>query len=180
MIDHERQTPVRGPAAGGPYDYDLVVVGSGGAAFAAAIRARDLGRSVLLVERSTIGGTCVNIGCIPSKALLVASERGDGRAVDPRSAVARKDLLVARFRKERYADLLDEYGIDFRSGEAELLDGHTVAVDGTSVSAEAILVAAGARPAVPSIPGLGTGRVPDVDHRHGAERPAGPACGDRR
>lgn len=52
------------PSRDSAYDYDLAIIGSGGAAFAAAIRARDLGRSVLLIERSTIGGTCVNIGCI--------------------------------------------------------------------------------------------------------------------
>lgn len=57
------------PSRDSAYDYDLVVIGSGGAAFAAAIRAPDLGRSVLMVERGTVGGTCVNVGCIPSKAL---------------------------------------------------------------------------------------------------------------
>src|SRR5688572_20250822 len=62
-----------GPSAAAR-DYDLVVIGSGGGAFAAAIRARDLGRRVLMVDRGTIGGTCVNIGCIPSKALLARSE----------------------------------------------------------------------------------------------------------
>lgn len=60
---------------GGPYDYDLVVLGSGSAAFAAAIRAHDLGGRVLMVERGVIGGTCVNVGCVPSKSLLADSER---------------------------------------------------------------------------------------------------------
>jgi mercuric reductase len=70
-------------------DYDLVVIGSGGGAMAAAIRAHDLGRSVLLVEQGTIGGTCVNFGCIPSKNLLVASERSDGRLADAVTAKGR-------------------------------------------------------------------------------------------
>ena len=48
------------------HDYDLAVIGSGGGAFAAAIRATNLGKRVLMVERSTIGGTCVNTGCVPS------------------------------------------------------------------------------------------------------------------
>ncbi len=56
-------------------DWDLIVIGSGGAAFAGAIRARELGRRVLMVEHGTTGGTCLNVGCIPSKALLVRSER---------------------------------------------------------------------------------------------------------
>ncbi|NUR25345.1 MAG: FAD-dependent oxidoreductase, partial [Catenulispora sp.] len=51
---------------------DLAVIGSGGAAFAAAIRASDLGKTVAMIERGTVGGTCVNSGCIPSKALIAA------------------------------------------------------------------------------------------------------------
>ena len=54
--------------------YDLAIIGSGGAGFAAAIAATTRGLRVVMVERSTIGGTCVNIGCIPSKALLAAAE----------------------------------------------------------------------------------------------------------
>ena len=56
------------------HDYDFAVIGSGGGAFAAAIRATNLGKRVLMVERDTIGGTCVNTGCVPSKALLAAAE----------------------------------------------------------------------------------------------------------
>jgi len=55
-------------------DYDLVVIGTGGAGMAAAIRAAELGRRVCIVEAGTIGGTCVNIGCVPSKALIRAAE----------------------------------------------------------------------------------------------------------
>src|SRR5260370_23339769 len=54
--------------------YDLAIVGSGGGAFAAAIRARDRGARVVMIERGTIGGTCVNIGCVPSKTLLRAAD----------------------------------------------------------------------------------------------------------
>lgn len=143
------------PSRESAYDYDLVVIGSGGAAFAAAIRARDLGRSVLMVERGTVGGTCVNVGCIPSKALLADSERSDdGLAASLGAAVERKNGLVTRLRKEKYIDLLSEYGINFREGNATLADGHALSIDGGTVSAEAILVAAGARPVVPPIPGL--------------------------
>lgn len=136
-------------------DYDLVVLGSGSAAFAAAIRARDLGRSALLVEQGAVGGTCVNVGCVPSKSLLVDSERhrigAAGRLAD---AVARKQALVGRLRQEKYVELLGEYEIALREGRAELIDGNTVTVDGEPVTAEAILVATGAEPAVPPIPGL--------------------------
>ncbi len=135
--------------------YDLVVVGSGGGAFAGAIRARNLGRRVLMVERGVPGGTCVNVGCIPSKSLLVASERS--RLAGSRSlrdAVAAKGSLVEQLRQAKYLDLLAAYDIAFRDGRARLIDPHTVAVNGEEVTADAILIASGARPAVPDMPGL--------------------------
>jgi mercuric reductase len=135
-------------------DVDLVVLGSGSAAFAAAIRARDLGGRVLLAEAGTIGGTCVNIGCIPSKSLLASSERVDGRPGALAQAVSVKAALVERLRREKYEGLLDEYAIELRKARARLLDAHTVAIADEQVSAEAILVATGARPAVPPIEGL--------------------------
>jgi len=136
-------------------DYDLVVIGSGGGAFAGAIRARDLRRTVLMVEHGTTGGTCVNVGCIPSKALLVRSERAALTGSPTlREAVAAKDALIERLRQTKYVDLLAEYGIDFRPGHARLTGPHTVEVDGEPVPAGAILLATGARAAVPPIPGL--------------------------
>src|SRR2546428_11977684 len=83
----------------GRRDYELLVLGSGGGAFSAAIRARDLGRSVLMVERGTVGGTCVNVGCVPSKSLLHSSESsGRGGALD--QAVTVKAALVERMRQQ--------------------------------------------------------------------------------
>jgi mercuric reductase len=156
----ERVVELSAPDGGGdPYhggrDYELVILGSGSAAFAAAIRARDLGVRVLMVERQTIGGTCVNIGCVPSKSLLVSSERhrhnGSGSLAQ---AVSVKAALVEELRRQKYIELIDEYGFEFRQGEARLLDAHTVEVEGEAVSADAILIATGARPAVPPIEGL--------------------------
>ncbi|MGH2946243.1 MAG: mercury(II) reductase [Solirubrobacteraceae bacterium] len=140
---------------GAAYDYDLIVLGSGGASFAAAIRARDLGRRVLLVEHGTIGGTCVNVGCVPSKSLLADSERAH-RTGAPllADAVARKAALVGQLRQEKYIGLLDAYGIELREEQATLAGPHGVAVDGETLTAGAILVATGARPAVPAIDGL--------------------------
>jgi mercuric reductase len=139
----------------GSRDYDLVVIGSGAGAFAAAIRARDLGARVLMVDHGTIGGTCVNVGCIPSKALLVDSERRDvaasGRLA---AAVERKDALVGRLRREKYLELLEAYEIELREGEAKLAGPHAVAVNGELATADAIVIAAGASPAAPPIPGL--------------------------
>jgi mercuric reductase len=161
-IERVIEEPVRErPAVAGPgrpdrrrRDYELVILGSGSAAFAAAIRARDLGARVLVVEHAMIGGTCVNVGCVPSKSLLVSSERRDGQPGALAQAVSVKAALVEQLRQEKYIDLVDEYGFEFRQGEARLIDAHTVDVDGEPVSAEAILVATGARPAVPPIEGL--------------------------
>jgi mercuric reductase len=150
-----RETPALD--GGGVHDYDLIVLGSGSAAFAAAIRARDLGKSVVLVEQGTIGGTCVNVGCVPSKSLLAGSERaGAGRTGAPllADAVARKAALVGQLREEKYVGLLDEYGIELRKGRGELAGPHGVTLDGETLTAGAILVATGACPAVPPIPGL--------------------------
>jgi mercuric reductase len=148
-----------GAATGGGRDYGLIVLGSGGGAFAAAIRARDLGRRVVLVERGTIGGTCVNVGCIPSKSLLVSSLRHDHHQPDALAhAVSVKAALVERLRQQKYLDLLDEYGIELRTGMARLSDAHTVEVDGEPLSGDAILIAAGARPAAPAIDGLADAR----------------------
>jgi mercuric reductase len=144
-----------GPASDGDsYDYDLIVLGSGGGAFAGAIRARDLGHSVLMLEMGTIGGTCVNIGCIPSKSLLVSSLKHGGQAGALRHAVSVKAALVERLRQEKYIDLIDEYGIVLRAGAARLSGPHTVEVDGETISGRAILIATGARPAIPEIEGL--------------------------
>ena len=135
-------------------DYDLVVLGSGSAAFAAAIRARDLARSVVLVERATVGGTCVNIGCIPSKSLLASSIQADPYPGALAHAMAVKTRLVEQLRSERYIKLLNEYGIELRVGQGRIADAHTVLVDSEQISAQAILIATGARPAIPPIPGL--------------------------
>jgi mercuric reductase len=151
----------------GDYDYDLAIVGSGGGAFAAAIRALGLGARVVMVERGTIGGTCVNVGCVPSKTLLKAADtyHHAGRhpfegietkagAVDYGALVAQKDGLVSDLRQEKYADLVDEYGWDFVEGEASFEDEETLRVGERIIRAGAYVVATGARPAVPEIPGL--------------------------
>lgn len=147
--------------------YDLAIIGSGSAAFAAAIRATDLGASVAMIERGTVGGTCVNVGCIPSKAELAAAAQrhralhnpfpgvttsADG--LDPVAVVAGKDEIVRSLRKEKYIDLVDHYGFELIEGTASFLDEETIAVDGEPLRAGRYLIATGASPAVPPIEGL--------------------------
>jgi mercuric reductase len=151
----------------GGTDYDLVVLGAGSAAFAAAIKASDAGRTVALIEADTVGGTCVNIGCVPSKALLRAGEAAHTAAhhpftgvstapaqVDLGTLVRAKDDLVAGLRQEKYADLVADYGFDVIEGQARFVDAETIEVDGRRIRGGAYLVATGARPAAPPVPGL--------------------------
>ena len=149
--------------------YDLVVVGAGSAGFSAAITAAELGAQVALVGHGTIGGTCVNIGCVPSKALIRATEavrhandaaaRFDGiesgaRVVDWAAQIAQKDALVAGLRQAKYADLLPEYNnVVYHEGPARLVDGG-VQVAGQHIGSERIIITTGARPALPGIPGI--------------------------
>ena len=149
--------------------YDLVVVGAGSAGFSAAITAAEDGAQVALVGHGMIGGTCVNIGCVPSKTLIRATEavhyansaptrfagiESSARVVDWAAQIAQKDALVARLRRVKYADLLPEYNnVVYREGQARLVEGG-VDVNGERLTCERIIIATGARPAPPAIPGI--------------------------
>ncbi|GAB4242409.1 MAG: mercury(II) reductase [Acidobacteriota bacterium] len=151
---------------------ELLIIGGGSAAFAAAIRAAELGARVTIVEKGTIGGTCVNVGCVPSKTLIKAAQlyfershhgfrgipAGDG-PVDLAALIADKDELVGRLRREKYEDVLAAYdGVEYVTGTARFLDPHTVEIHGRegrrSIRAKRILIATGARPWVAPLPGL--------------------------
>jgi mercuric reductase len=147
--------------------YDLAIVGSGGAGFAAAIAATTRGLRVVMVERSTMGGTCVNAGCIPSKALLAAAEGrhvgsedrfpGIATSAGPTEMavlIAGKAELVGMLRKEKYEDLAVDYGWEVRRGDARFVAGPALEVDGERIEASHYLVATGAAPWVPPVPGL--------------------------
>ena len=147
--------------------YDLAIVGSGGGAFAAAIAATERGARVVMIERGTLGGTCVNIGCVPSKTQLRAGElfwraghqpfsgiSTRAQAVDLAALVEQKDQLVRSLRQEKYADLIGAYGWELVRGEARFEDHQTLGVDGRAIRADGLILATGARPSVPPIPGL--------------------------
>lgn len=161
--------------------FDLAVIGSGGSAFAAAIRATKLGKSVVLIERGTIGGTCVNTGCVPSKALLAAASArhvalDSGRfpgisaaagPVDMQELIAGKRSLVEGLRADKYVDLIADYGWELRRGNAAFagsVEDPVLEVTGTDggreiVRARHYLVATGSSPWAPPIEGL-----QDVDY----------------
>ncbi len=155
--------------------YDIAVVGAGSAGFSAAITAAESGARVALIGHGLIGGTCVNVGCVPSKTLLRATDsvhaanragrfggiRARATLDDWAATVAAKDDLVTAVRQAKYADLLPEYdSVDYIEGTARLVE-RGVEVDGEVVVAPRVVIATGSRPAVPAIPGIE--RVPWLD-----------------
>ena len=148
--------------------YDLVVIGAGSAGFSAAITAAEERANVALIGHGTIGGTCVNIGCVPSKTLIRATEslhqaeaasrfagiRADGRIEDWRATIRQKNDLVSSLRKAKYIDLLPNYNtITYLEGSARLAKGGA-AVNGGLVKADKVIIATGASPSLPPIPGI--------------------------
>jgi mercuric reductase len=148
--------------------YDLAIIGAGSAGFSAAITAAEQGASVALIGHSTIGGTCVNVGCVPSKTMIRAAEAlhgartasrfagltGEAHVTDWRTLISAKDDLVGALRQKKYVDLLPEYnGIAYLEGAARL-SGAGVLVNGRPVAADKIIVATGASPAMPNLSGI--------------------------
>jgi mercuric reductase len=146
--------------------YDLVILGSGSTAFAAALRAQELGKTSVMTEERTTGGTCVNRGCLPSKNLIEAARLiHDARhprypgltpaeiQLDFRKLIEQKDEVVHGYRKKKYESLTGgQFTIE--KGHVEFVDDRSVQVDGKRLSGEKILIATGSRPVVPRIEGL--------------------------
>jgi len=154
------------PAARGRFD--VAVIGAGSAGFSAAITAADLGAKVALVGHGTIGGTCVNVGCVPSKTLIRAAEAVHGGLAARRfpglggsinlddwaALAASKDELVTGLRQKKYIDLLPAYpGVSYVEGMAQFADGKLIVSD-KPMPVGNIILATGARASVPTIPGL--------------------------
>jgi len=163
-----------GPRKGGAENLHIAVIGSGGAAFAGALRAADEGASVTMVEAGTLGGTCVNVGCVPSKIMIRGAHiaqlmaehpfPGIGRqapVVDRRALVAQQQARVEELRHAKYESILESRAESIRllRGVARFEDARTLAVtlpDGgtETVRADRVLIATGASPAIPDVPGL--------------------------
>lgn len=166
-LPHDPVPRFGSPHTNGRGAFDLLVLGSGSSAFAAAIRASDAGARVALVERGAVGGTCVNVGCVPSKALLRAAELqhlassspipGLSLHADPVNLdeiTAWKNQLVKELRQTKYIDLVDAYGFELVAGTARFEGPDSVSIGEERVTAEAFLIATGAAPAIPELPGL--------------------------
>ncbi|MBI4525506.1 MAG: glutathione-disulfide reductase [Deltaproteobacteria bacterium] len=147
------------------YDYDLFTIGAGSAGVRASRVSASYGARVAVAEERYLGGTCVNVGCIPKKLFVYASEfseefkdaAGIGwsvgeRRFDRTKLIANKTKEVKRL-NEIYRKLLEDAGVGIADGHAEILDPHTVMVDGKRYTTEYILIATGGWPRVPDIPG---------------------------
>lgn len=146
--------------------FDLVILGSGSTAFAAALRAQELGKTALMTEERTIGGTCVNRGCLPSKNLIEAARLvHDARhprypglapteiAVNFAELIEQKDDVIHGYRKKKYESLTGG-NVAIEEGHAQFVDEHTVEIGGKRITGEKILIATGSRPVIPQIAGL--------------------------
>jgi len=148
--------------------FDLMIIGGGSAGFAAAIKAAEMDARVAIVESGTIGGTCVNVGCVPSKALIRAMEayhdagthRFQGVHATPGTlnwpqVIAHKDALIAELRQTKYEEVLAAYPqITYLKGQAVLTGDTSLRVDRVTYTPGKIILATGASPWAPPIQGL--------------------------
>jgi glutathione reductase (NADPH) len=147
------------------YDFDLLTIGAGSGGVRASRVSAGYGAKVAVAEERYLGGTCVNVGCIPKKLLVYASHFSEDfedaagfgwtvgeRRVDWATLIANKDKEIMRLNGV-YRKLLRESGVTIIENHVEIIDPHTVVVDGKRIAAKYILVAVGSWPVVPKIPG---------------------------
>lgn len=150
--------------------YDLIILGSGSTAFAAALRATGYGARVLMFEKSVLGGTCINWGCIPSKTMIHAAlfkheahlgarlglnDSDNVHTIDAGLLFNRRDAVVNKLRQERYLDVLKSMnGLDLVKGAARFINSQTVECDGRRYNSRRFLIAVGGNPRIPALPGL--------------------------
>jgi len=145
----------------------VTVIGGGPGGYVAAIRAAQLGAAVTIVEKNRFGGTCLNVGCIPTKALLHSAElyttmKRDASSVGIFADNLRFDWPLIVKRKNDIVNhlvggvsgLLHSNGIERIMGEAHLISPNTVKADDKLIEADAVIIATGSEPAMPPIPGL--------------------------
>jgi mercuric reductase len=151
-----------------PSDFELLVIGGGSGGFAAAITASGLGKRVGMINGGTIGGTCVNVGCVPSKALIRVAEAWHTAGHHPFKGAtttqtnldwatirAEKDALVSSLRQSKYVDVLAAYpDVTFIEGYAVFQEDGSVQVGDVRYTADRYVIATGAHPRMLPIPGI--------------------------
>ena len=148
---------------------NLIILGGGSAAFAAALKADELGASSVIINAGLqVGGTCVNVGCVPSKTLLRAAHTLHGATINPfngielngkltdfKSVIAQKRELVESLRQAKYLDVIKDLpNIKLIEGRGKLVNSTTVSVNGKEINAGKIIIATGSSPFLPPIKGL--------------------------
>jgi len=167
--DKAAMKPLTTSSATGEGVFDLIIIGGGSAAFSAAIKAEELGLTTLMVNAGLkFGGTCVNVGCVPSKNLIRAGEtafrsghsnfagiRPKGADIDFAQVIHDKKELVATLQKKKYLDIVRDFeNLTMITGWATFKDEKTIVVEGREYQGLKFLVATGARTNVPNIEGL--------------------------
>ena len=147
---------------------EIVILGSGSTAFAAALRAKERGARSIMIERSVLGGTCINWGCIPSKTLIHCAlfrheaELGErlglgvrGNGIDFQALDEHKFAVVQELRQKKYLDVLAKLPeLSLIKGKAAFTAPNTVQVGDRTIESDKILIATGGHPRIPNIPGL--------------------------
>ncbi len=152
------EKPAQAAADRGGYDYDIAVIGGGPGGYVAAIKAAQMGKKTVIIEKEHFGGTCLNVGCIPTKALLRSAEAlkeikesTEFGITGLDTSEAALDLVKVQARKKKVVNqlvsgvesLLKGNGIVIESGEGKLENNHTVAVNGKRITAENMIIATG-------------------------------------
>ena len=151
-------------------DYDLAIIGWGAAGFAAAIKASELTSGqmhIALIGKGPLGGTCVNVGCVPSKLMIEASKtyhesnrkKYDGitgnASLDFGKFMEYLNAFVAQERQGKYVDVIENYkNVELMEGEASFVNEDTIEVNGTKIKATNFIIATGSKTFVPEISGL--------------------------
>ena len=153
--------------------HDLLVIGGGSGGLAHAQRAAEYGVNAAVIEYGPLGGTCVNVGCVPKKVMWYAAHHAhqfhhapdygfdvEVKGHDWPALKARRDAYIERL-NGIYENNLDKRGVTYITGAARFVDAHTVSVDGREYKADRIVIATGGRPMVPEIPGAELGITSD-------------------
>ncbi len=147
------------------YDYDLIAIGAGSGGLSVVERAASYGQKCAVIERGKMGGTCVNVGCVPKKIMWFGANLAEALKDSASYGfdISEKGFSWAQLIKKReayisginewYYGYLEDLGIDEISGGARFIDSHTVEVDGKLYSANHIAIATGTVPAKPAIKG---------------------------
>lgn len=147
------------------YNYELLIIGAGSGGLAAAKRAAAYDINVAVVEKESLGGTCVNRGCIPKKLMVYAADFAlqDQLATSYGWSECQRQINWSQFLSkvhhhidklnQSYLQTLEEAGIDLIRGQAKFVDAHTITVNDRQITANKIIIAVGGHPIVPNLPG---------------------------